>query len=58
VTEKWIRTCQECGFRVAVPTPPLVKQVSNSYKEKKCPRCKSPGAFDFGSSERVVEKGD
>src|SRR5258707_15408316 len=43
----FIRTCQECGYKL-VCSRPKDGPLSNSYTNRKCPSCKSE-AFDYGS---------
>lgn len=58
MTILFIRTCQSCFNRISVPKenqPIYGKEPSDSYKEKKCPKCKSRD-FDYGSEKNVDEK--
>jgi hypothetical protein len=41
----FIRVCQECGYELKCKKPD--KAPSNSYLNRKCPKCESE-AFDYG----------
>lgn len=43
----WIRTCQECGHEQQAKRPNGDKELSNTYNNAKCRRCKSE-ALDYG----------
>lgn len=46
---QWIRTCQECGYKLAKSEEPSdQRKASAAYGFVKCPKCKSE-AFDYGS---------
>ena len=51
-TVKFIRTCQECGYKLECKEPEHKQAASNAYLNKKCPKCKSE-AFDYGSNKEV-----
>lgn len=45
----WYRTCQECGHEQIAKQPDLNKELTNSYRDTKCKRCKSE-ALDYGTT--------
>jgi ribosomal protein L40E len=45
-SEVWIRTCQECGYKQPARSP--ARYATDSWRETKCRKCKSP-ALDYGS---------
>lgn len=46
---KFLRTCQECGNIQEDKEPEYGVEPSDSYKYKKCKRCKSE-SLDYGST--------
>ena len=44
---EWIRTCQECGNKQVAIKPSSQKELSSSYQNAKCKKCKSE-ALDYG----------
>jgi hypothetical protein len=42
---KWIRTCQECGYKQEAKPPPDYK--GDSWRDLKCKRCRSM-ALNYG----------
>ena len=53
----FIRTCQECGFLHKDTAPEYGKEPSDSYKFRKCKRCKSE-SLDYGSDVPAIEVGN
>jgi hypothetical protein len=49
----WIRTCQECGHKQPDTQPK--GEMTDAYRERKCKKCKSPGALDYGRPKRDDE---
>ena len=47
---RWIRTCQECGYRQEDIKPNVEKAIPDSYCDRKCKKCKS-SALNFGTEE-------
>lgn len=45
----WIRTCQECGYKQ--PSKPPAEYKSDSWRDVKCRKCKSPGSLDYGQEQ-------
>jgi ribosomal protein S27E len=52
--QKWIRTCQECGHEQIDKPPDTSKELTTSYRNRKCKKCKSE-ALDYGSRQTDVE---
>jgi len=52
---RWIRTCQECGYKQE--SKPIADWKSDKWKDVKCKKCKSEG-LDYGSwiDYRLEEK--
>jgi hypothetical protein len=48
---KWARTCQECGHVQRTLPPATPSNISDTYANAKCRKCKSP-ALDYGRRER------
>lgn len=46
-TGDWYRTCQECGHKQKAQEPNHHKELTDSYRNSKCKRCKSE-ALDYG----------
>ncbi len=44
----WIRTCQECGHEQKAKPPNEQKELTDSYLNSKCRKCKSE-SLDYGS---------
>jgi len=53
----WIRTCQECGFVQKTKPPNQTKELTNSYRNAKCRRCKSE-ALDYGKYRNTKEENE
>lgn len=57
----FIRTCQECGYKLMLgddPHPEKMNEVQfTKYSEMPCPKCKSE-AFDYGSPKYNDNKED
>lgn len=52
----WFRTCQECGNKQEEPNSPIYgKEPTDSWKFKKCKKCKSEGSLDYGSYPSIDE---
>ena len=53
----WIRTCQECGNEQKAKEPDSQKDLTDSYRNSKCRKCKST-SLDYGreDSQRVTEE--
>jgi hypothetical protein len=49
----YIRTCQECLYKLKSEKEPMNKGTEN-FDNKKCARCKSP-AYDWGSWQDIPE---
>ena len=47
----WVRCCQECGHVQRAKEPDSGKELSASYANAKCKRCKSE-ALDYGKHAR------
>jgi predicted Zn-ribbon and HTH transcriptional regulator len=45
--EQWIRTCQECGYKQKAIKPSQEKELTDSYRNSKCRKCRSE-ALDYG----------
>jgi hypothetical protein len=45
----WYRTCQECGNKQRAKRPDLNHELTNSYANSKCRKCKSE-ALDYGKT--------
>lgn len=43
----WYRTCQECGNEQVAKPPSQSKELTTSYRDSKCRKCKSM-ALDYG----------
>lgn len=43
----WMRTCQECGHKQISTKPNPDVELSDSYRNRKCRRCKS-SSLDYG----------
>lgn len=48
----WYRTCQECGYEQRAHKPIYNKDLTKSYVESKCRRCRSM-ALDYGKTMRA-----
>lgn len=48
--KEWYRTCQECGHKQNCKEPDQTKELTNSYRNSKCRKCKSE-ALDFGTRD-------
>lgn len=46
----WVRTCQECGHIQKAIKPSNDKEITNSYANSKCRKCKSE-ALDYGKEK-------
>lgn len=44
----WYRTCQECGHEQVAKEPPRDKELTDSYRNFKCRKCKSE-SLDYGT---------
>jgi hypothetical protein len=51
----FMRHCQECGHRQKDKQPDRSKELPDSYRNRKCKRCKSE-ALDYGSEMEVEVK--
>lgn len=51
----FIRTCQSCGYELHCTPPSKDRELSDAYRNRKCPKCKSED-FDYGS-ERTNGEG-
>lgn len=47
MSDIWIRTCQECGYKQTAQRPNPNQELTDSYRNSKCRRCKSE-ALDYG----------
>jgi len=54
---KWTRTCQECGHKQTAKRPNPNKELTLSYLESKCKRCKSP-SLDYGTFPSSLDEID
>ena len=55
--KRWVRTCQECLHIQSAIKPDPNKEVTDSYRNSKCRKCKSE-ALDYGkelSSAAIVQ---
>lgn len=50
----WIRRCQECGNEQVDNPMEYGKEMTNSYRNRKCKRCKSE-SLDYGSFQSTPE---
>ncbi len=50
----WYRTCQECGHEQTAIEPDSKKPLTDSYRNSKCRKCKSP-ALDYGTHKTDLE---
>jgi hypothetical protein len=46
----WKRTCQECGHIQSAKEPDHTKDLTDSYRNSKCKKCKSE-ALDYGNDD-------
>ena len=53
IPNTWIRTCQECGNQQKDNKPTTL---TNAYLNRKCKKCKSPCALDYGSMMYIEPK--
>ena len=44
----WVRTCQECGNEQKDNKPDSEQELSDSYRNRKCKKCKSE-SLDYGT---------
>jgi len=49
---RWIRQCQECGWKNITNPPNKEKELSDKYRNAKCASCGSIG-LDYGKYEEV-----
>lgn len=50
----WIRTCNECGHNQTATKPSTNKELTDSYRNSKCRKCKSEG-LDYGQVNSIEE---
>lgn len=55
--DAWIRTCQECGHKQTAKPPDPNKELTDSYRNSKCRKCKSEG-LDYGTSNYSEDYSD
>lgn len=51
----WVRVCQECNHPQATNPPAPNKDLSDTYRNRACRKCKSE-ALDFGQTNLPVEE--
>jgi hypothetical protein len=51
---RWVRKCQECGHIQSAIKPDPEKELTDSYRNSKCRRCKSEG-LDYGQEMKSAE---
>lgn len=51
----WLRTCQECGNKQKAIKPDTTKELTNSYRNSKCKKCKSE-SLDYGSEHTSMKE--
>jgi hypothetical protein len=51
---KWIRTCQSCLHKQEDHKPPQTKELSDSYRNRACKKCRSED-LDYGSEEETKD---
>ncbi len=54
---KFIRTCQECGNEQSAQPPSTDRELSDTYCNAKCRKCKSK-SLDYGSWREYDEHGN
>lgn len=47
---EWVRTCQECGHKQKATKPDPDKELTDSYRNSKCRKCKSE-SLDYGKEK-------
>ncbi len=52
--EYWIRTCQECDNEQVTKPPDTSKELTESYRNARCRKCKSE-ALDYGSNRSDLD---
>lgn len=51
----WVRTCQECGHTQLDKQPDPNKNLPDSYRDRKCKKCKSE-ALDYGRFPSSIDE--
>jgi hypothetical protein len=51
---RWVRVCQECGHIQSAIQPSPEKELSDSYRNSKCRKCKSE-SLDYGKLKYSAE---
>lgn len=51
----WTRTCQACGHKQLDTKPDSIRELTSTYRNRKCRKCKSE-ALDYGTQTLTEEE--